>query len=95
MEEMGVSVKTVRAGHANMFLSDVFAEAFANSTGAVLELYNTDGSIGAARAAGVGVGVFPDYASSFTGMALQKIIRPDLDKAAAYQQGYAKWKEGL
>ena len=95
MEEMGVSVKTVRAGHANMFLSDVFAGAFANTTGAVLELYNTDGSVGAARAAGVGAGVFRDYASSFAGMALQKTIRPDPGKAAAYQQVYAKWKEGL
>ncbi len=95
MEEMGVSVKTVRAGHANMFLSDVFAGAFANTTGALLELYNTDGSVGAARAAGVGAGVYPDYASSFTGMALQKTIRPDPAKAATYQQVYAKWKEGL
>ncbi len=95
MEEMGVSVTTVRAGHANMFLSDVFAAAFANTTGAVLELYNTDGSVGAARAAGVGAGVFRDYASSFAGMALQKTIRPDRGKAAAYQQVYAKWKEGL
>lgn len=95
MEEMGVSVKNVRAGHANMFLSDVFAEVFANTTGAKLELYNTDGSVGAARAAGVGAGVFADYASSFTGMALQKTISPDPARAAAYQQIYAKWKKGL
>ncbi len=42
-------VKTVRAGNANMFLSPLFAEAFATVTGATVELYNTDGSQGAAR----------------------------------------------
>lgn len=95
MEEMGVAVKTVRAGHANMFLSEVFASTFANTTGAVVELYNTDGSIGAARAAGVGAGVFSGYASSFSGMARQKTIVPDPHKQEYYEQVYAKWKEGL
>jgi xylulokinase len=95
MEEMGVTVKTVRAGHANMFLSEVFASTFANITGAMIELYNTDGSIGAARAAGVGAGVYPDFASSFSGMARQRTIVPDPNKIEYYQQVYAKWKEGL
>ena len=95
MEAMGVAVKTVRAGHANMFLSEVFASTFASTTGAVVELYNTDGAIGAARAAGVGAGIFKDYAASFTGMARQKIIQPDPHQQQLYSQGYAKWKEGL
>ena len=78
-----------------MFLSEVFANAFANTTGAVVELYNTDGSVGAARAAGVGAGVYPDYAASFSGMALQKTIMPVPEKLSAYQEVYTKWKEGL
>ncbi len=56
MKQMGMAVNKVRAGYANMFLSDVFAEAFANTSGATLELYDTDGATGAARAAGIGAG---------------------------------------
>jgi xylulokinase len=95
MEEMGVAVKTVRAGHTNMFLSDVFATAFANTTGAVVELYNTDGAVGAARAAGVGASIFKDYAASFEGMAKTKTVSPDPQKSQYYVQAFGKWKEGL
>ena len=52
MQSMGIGLRTIRAGHANMFLSDVFAGAFTNVSGCTLELYNTDGSVGAARGAG-------------------------------------------
>ena len=48
MRNMGIVVDTVRAGSANMFLSPIFASAFATTTGARVELYNTDGSQGAA-----------------------------------------------
>ena len=58
MRRSGVKVKTVRAGNANMFLSPLFGEAFATVTGSVVELYNTDGSQGAARGAGIGAGIY-------------------------------------
>src|SRR5690606_29183512 len=58
MKKMGMQLNTVRAGHANMFLSPIFREAFTNITGAVVELYDTDGSQGAARGAGIGAGVY-------------------------------------
>ena len=50
MKDMGQDTRTIRAGHANMFLSPLFREAFAAVTGARLELYETNGAQGAARA---------------------------------------------
>lgn len=44
MEEMGMQVKKIHAGHANMFLSPIFRETLASVTGAVIELYDTDGA---------------------------------------------------
>jgi xylulokinase len=95
MQSMGMQLKTIRAGHANMFLSDVFAAAFTNTSGCTLELYNTDGSVGAARGAGVGAGVFSSYAESFRGMRKIKEFHPQSDLQNAYGNAYAKWKDQL
>jgi xylulokinase len=95
MQEMGMQMKTIRAGHANMFLSDVFAEAFANTSGCLVELYNTDGAQGAARAAGVGAGIFANFSESFVGMEKIKVYEPEKIKMEYYKQAYMKWKNGL
>lgn len=49
MEQMGIPVQKIHAGKANMFLSPLFRETLAGVTGAVIELYDTDGSVGAAK----------------------------------------------
>jgi xylulokinase len=94
-EHAGVKAKTVRAGHANMFLSPLFAEAFATVTGATVELYNTDGAQGAARGAGVGAGVYRNIREAFRGLDRKKTIRPDRRSRVAYQEAYARWREVL
>jgi xylulokinase len=95
MMEMGLSMSTVRAGKANMFLSEVFTEAFVNTTGACVELYNTDGAQGAARAAGAGARVFADRNESFKG--LQRIARfePEARLQTQYQEAYFHWRTQL
>jgi xylulokinase len=95
MQQMGLQLKTVRAGHANMFLSPVFAEAFANTSGCTVELYNTDGALGAARAAGVGAGVFSGFAESFRGMELINRYEPLMHIQEQYAEAYGKWKGRL
>lgn len=91
MRDMGLRINRVRAGKANMFLSPLFREAFANATGAEIELYNTDGAQGAARGAGVGAGVFASFGEAFRGMDCLATISPD-EKQTAYQNAYADWK---
>jgi len=95
MKQMGMQVNKVRAGYANMFLSDVFADAFANTTGATVELYDTDGATGAARAAGVGAGIYSNFAECYTGMKKIKTIEPSTNKIHQYQDVYEQWKNGL
>ncbi|MBE0537229.1 MAG: carbohydrate kinase [Phycisphaerae bacterium] len=95
MRDMGVAIDTVRAGSANMFLSPLFASAFATVTGARVELYNTDGSQGAARGAGVGAGVYKDFAAAFTGLKRTKTIESDPAQAAAYKEAYTTWQKAL
>jgi xylulokinase len=95
MKKVGVEAKTVRAGHANMFLSPVFREAFANTTGAVVELYNTDGSQGAARGAGVGCGFYKNYQEAFVGLNKIETIEPKGDLQSVYTEGYERWLHAL
>ena len=65
MEEMGVSVRKIHAGKANLFLSDIFRQTLADTTGAVIELYDTDGAAGAARGAGIGAGIYKNTQEAF------------------------------
>lgn len=95
MKKMGTDVKKVRAGYANMFLSDVFSEVFANTANATIELYDTDGATGAARAAGVGAGIYKSFDESFHGMKKVKTIEPVKEKVNTYKDIYNEWHEGL
>jgi len=95
MAGMGVTARTVRAGRANMFLSPVFGEAFATVTDAVVELYETDGSQGAARGAGIGSGVYRTADEAFAGLRRAGIIEPNTSQSAAYREAYESWVELL
>ena len=95
MREMDVQVQTVRAGAANMFLSPLFANAFATVTGAVVELYNTDGSQGAARGAGIGAGIYKNTKEAFAGLKITKTIEPDPATKNQYEQAYQNWRKAL
>ena len=91
MNEMGIEVKTIRAGYANMFLSLLFDEAFANTVGVAVELYNTDGAQGAARGAGIGAGIFHRYSDAFIGLEMIKVLEPEDVLMRAYEAAYEKW----
>ena len=78
-----------------MFLSGLFAEAFATVTGASVQLYNTDGSQGAARAAGIGAGIYSGAREAFVGLEPVKTVEPNAGLASAYADAYARWAEVL
>jgi xylulokinase len=90
MEGMGLSIELVRAGAANMFLSPLFAEAFATISGATVELYNTDGSQGAARGAGIGAGIY-DMDSAFVGLEQVRAVTPNAALGSSYEEAYQRW----
>ena len=92
MINMGLQIKKVRAGKANMFLSDLFSEAFANTTGASIELFNTDGAQGAARAAGLGIGLYKSTEECFRGLSVLKKIEPNPLLQKQYGEAYQNWK---
>jgi len=92
MKETGIEVKTIRAGCANMFMSDVFCQTLAGVSGATIELYETDGSLGAARGAGIGAGLYGSFEEAFDKLEKRKGIEPG---EGAYAGAYAQWKNHL
>lgn len=91
MRSMGVEIKVIRAGYANMFQSKIFAETFATVCNTRLELYNTDGAQGAARGAGIGSGIYSSAEEAFYGLAKVQQFEPDLRNSAIYEEVYARW----
>jgi len=91
MKTVGVEAKNIRAGQANMFLSPLFREIFANTTGSTIELFDTDGASGAARGAGVGVGYYKNFSEAFVGLKRITTIEPDKKLQEQYSEAYQKW----
>lgn len=95
MSNMGIDISVIRAGHANMFLSPIFCEALAGVTGAVIELYDTNGAVGAAKGAGIGAGIYKSPEEAFSSLKKIDIVEPDGFKANDYCGAYETWKERL
>jgi xylulokinase len=95
MKETGIDPRVIRAGEANMFLSRIFRETLSCITGTAIHLYNTDGSIGAARGAGIGCGYFKSDKEAFIGLAAVGVTEPDISLSAGIEEAYLKWKNLL
>lgn len=95
MEQMGISIRKIHAGKANMFLSPLFREMLAGVTGAVIELYDTDGSVGAAKGAGIGAGIYKDNNEAFATLEKVEVIEPKPTDREAYAEAYGRWKQCL
>lgn len=93
MEQMGMDVKKIHAGMANMFLSPIFRSTLAGVTGATIELYDTDGAAGAAKGAGIGAGIYKDNKEAFGSLQRLEVIEPA--HCDLYQDAYAVWKDQL
>ena len=95
MEQMGMDIKKIHAGKANMFLSPLFRNTLAGVSGATIELYDTDGSVGAAKGAGIGAGIYRDSNEAFASLDKLEVIETDAKNREAYKQAYESWKESL
>ena len=94
MRQMGMEIKTIKAAHANMFLNAIFRKTLATVTGATIELYETDGSVGAAYGAGIGAGIYKDSDDAFKTLKHLGTTPPEAD-AEPYKAAYQLWVKRL
>lgn len=95
MNEMGIDIDVIRAGNANMFLSPVFRDTLSGVTGSVIELFDTNGAVGAAKGAGIGAGIYQSAEEAFASLKKINVIEPDGLKADKYCAAYSIWRERL
>lgn len=95
MKKTGIETRMIRAGKANMFLSEIFRNTLSAITDATIELYDTDGSRGAAIGAGVGVGAYANFAEAFHSLQKLDVIIPDHTSTKNCEDAYQRWLSAL
>ena len=95
MRQMGMDIKTIHAGRANMFKSALFRDTLATISGAVIDVYKTDGADGAAKGAGMGIGIYRNSDEAFASLEHYAHVDPDEAQKSEYMDAYTRWKEIL
>lgn len=95
MKSVGLELAVIKAGNSNLFQSKIFREAFVNTCGVNLEILSTDGSQGAARGAGIGVGRYSSSGEAFKGLTIIERLHPDRELSAKYNSIYQSWENDL
>lgn len=90
----GIVPKVIRAGNDNLFRSEIFANTVSTLIGQEIEIYNTTGAIGAARAANLHKGDFEDFGRTIMDNDHVMTFMPFKDRDA-HQKAYGNWKSEL
>lgn len=89
-----IKAKVIRAGNDNLFRSEIFSNTIATLIGHEIEIYNTTGAIGAARACLLHKGDFEAFGKQLMEHDYVMTFKPSPDKEA-YELAYGKWKNEL
>ncbi|MET0946277.1 MAG: FGGY-family carbohydrate kinase, partial [Flavobacterium sp.] len=94
LKDDNATIGVIRAGNDNLFRSEIFSNTVATLIGHEIEIYNTTGAVGAARAVGLIDGDFEKFGSSITTNDHVMTFLP-LQNKEPYVQAYQKWKQEL
>ena len=95
MKQMGLDIQHIHAGRANMFKSALFCDTLATVSGAMIDVYKTDGADGAAKGAGMGIGIYQNHDQAFATLECIAHIEPLTAQKDEYQAAYLCWKNLL
>lgn len=93
MQQAGMDAKVIRAGHANMFLSPIFQTTLSTIANSVIELYDTNGAMGAAIGAALGCGYYATPEEAFRTLRKLAVVEPDVANKSAYLEAYERWRK--
>ena len=94
MQQDSLTIKIIRAGNDNLFRSSIFSSTVSSLIGQPIQIYNTTGAIGAARAAGIENNSIEDYSQSIAMIDQVAEVVPEKNKSP-YFEAYQNWKEQL
>ncbi|MEO8532299.1 MAG: FGGY family carbohydrate kinase [Flavobacterium sp.] len=94
LKEDNAVIDVIRAGNDNLFRSEIFSNTVATLIGHEIEIYNTTGAVGAARAVGLKDGDYNKFGSGIMTNDHVMTFLP-LKNAVPYEKAYQKWKQEL
>jgi xylulokinase len=94
LQEMGLNLQVMRVGNDNLFQSAIFSGTISNLLGSRIEVLETTGAIGAAKAAGVAAGIYSSVREAMTGNKLVTAYEP-VNRNGSYQDAYQAWRSDL
>jgi xylulokinase len=93
MRELGIPIRNLRVGNDNLFQSEIFSNTIATLLDVEIEVFSTNGAIGAAKAASVSVGIFQSpEAAMEQNLSPLKRYKPSTEKFSEYSMAYSRWK---
>ena len=95
MKDLGLKPSVIRAGKANLFLSSLFRSTLATLCDASIELFNTDGALGAARGAALGAGFYASEQEAFATLTKVGEVAPEAGWKEPLEEAYSHWKEQI
>ena len=94
MKNDGTEINIIKAGNDNLFRSEIFSNTISALINHDIEIYNTTGSVGAARASGLSNGDFNKFSDFLTKNDHVKTYKPIKDNQL-YIKAYSNWKNEL
>jgi xylulokinase len=94
LNEMGLNVSVMRVGNDNLFRSAIFSNTIASLEGCQIQVLETTGAAGAAKAAGVAVGLYGSLDEAVKGGKVVMKYEPSKRKNA-YTDAFAGWMKDL
>ncbi|GJM27998.1 MAG: carbohydrate kinase [Cyclobacteriaceae bacterium] len=94
LKEMGLLVQVMKVGNDNLFQSKVFSSTLATLAGCEINVMETNGAVGAAKASGIAAGFYKDIEEAIGTPRSVETFTAD-EKGEAFFQGYEIWKADL
>lgn len=94
MKKLGLDPSVIKVGNDNLFQSSIFSTTVASLLNVDIEVYDTTGATGAAKASGIAIGEYSNIEEAFAGLKKETVFHPAKD-IEAYHNAYEIWSSDL
>ena len=94
LKNEGVNISSIKAGNDNLFRAEIFSKTIATLTNSQINIVETTGAVGAARAAAYAFGAFKNMGEATATDKVELTHEPEIS-AEVYREAYLKWKKSL
>lgn len=94
LKELGLNPSLIKVGNDNLFQSEVFSNTVSTLLQTNIEVIDTNGATGAAKASGIAIGAYQNIAEAYSSLQKEKSYRPE-ENTELYKSAYDVWKRDL